>query len=934
MSRKRNGLRPLRWSARARGVAVAALSAALLAGCGQSPEEMLASAKSYIEKQDLNAASIQLKNALQENGNLAEARFLLGSIHVRQGDAVGAVKELQRARELGYPPEPIAPLLARALLSAGEFDTLLKDFAETRVTDPRDQAVILAVLGDANLAKRDADKARAAYLDAIASDPDQAEARIGLARTHMVKGDLKAAEEEVREAIKRKPDSAEAHATLADLLTMRNEPEQSMLSLREAIRLAPRAVNYHFAYVSQLLRQGNAAEAEKALQAMQAVAASHPSTRYLKALMDYQGNRLVEARDTLLQVLKDAPQYLPAELLAGTVMVRLNDHTQGRSHLERVLQRAPREPMARRTLVASHLATGEAQRALELLQPLLQGQDLDPRLLALAGQVFLANGDFERSEEYFERAARAAPDDAQARMRLGVARMAGGDTDAAFADLESAAQMDDSAFQADLALVMAHLRRGETDKALEAHAQLERKQPDNPLVHNLRGGLMLAKRDVPAARAAFEKALSLRPDYLAAAVNLARIDLAERRPDDALGRVKAVIERNPKSVEALLTLAELQRSTGAAAADVLASLERAEAASPGAVAPSLAIVQHHLRQRDFPRALQAAQKVAAAYPDDPRVVETLARSQLAAGDSQQAISALNKLAGLQPRSPQPWVMLADVQRSLKNNAAAEQALRRALGIAPDALDAQQRLIALLLEGGKRDDALKVARDAQARQPQRAAGYLLEGEVHGTSAKWAEAASAYRKALDNGGGGQAAVRLHAALLRAERKADADRMAADWLARNGSDLVMRGYLAERALADKRYPDAMALFSRMHEMAPQNALILNNLAWTAKELKDPKALEYGEQALRLAPENPAIIDTVGMIQIERGEFDAGITNLKRAVALGPDLLPLQLNLAKALAKAGRGPEARTQLDALLPRLKEGTPLQKEALALQKTL
>ena len=52
------------------------------------------------------------------------------------------------------------------------------------------------------------------------------------------------------------------------------------------------------------------------------------------------------------------------------------------------------------------------------------------------------------------------------------------------------------------------------------------------------------------------------------------------------------------------------------------------------------------------------------------------------------------------------------------------------------------------------------------------------------------------------------------------------------------------------------------------------------------------------------------------------------------GPDLLPLQLNLAKALAKAGRGAEARTQLDTLLPRLKEGTPLHGEALALQKTL
>lgn len=934
MSEKLNAFRPAGWTGSARGVAIAALTAALLAGCGQSPEDMLASAKSYMEKQDLSAASIQLKNALQENGNLAEARFLLGSIHVRQGDAVGAVKELQRARELGYPQEQIAPLLARALLRAGELDKLLEEFASTRVADNGSQGIILAALGDANLAKRDADKARAAYLDAIAADPDQVDARIGLARTHMINADLKAAEDEVREAIRRNPESAEAHATLADVLMMRNEPEQSLLSLREAIRLAPRAVNYHFAHVSQLLRQGNRPEAEKALQAMQSAAAAHPSTRYLQALMDYQNNRLVEARDTLLQVLKDAPQYLPAELLAGTVLVRLNEHVIGRTHLARVLERAPREPMARRTMVASHLATGEAQRALEFLQPLLQQENPDPRLFGLAGQVFLANGDFERSEEYFERAARAAPDDAQARMRLGVARLAGGDSAAAFADLESAAQMDDSVFQADLALVMAHLRRGETDKALEAHAQLERKQPDNPLVHNLRGGLMLAKRDVPAARAAFEKALSLRPDYLSAAINLARIDLAERRPDDALGRIKAVIDLNPKNVEALLTLAELQRTTGAAPADVLGSLERAEAASPGAVAPNLAIVQHHLRQRDFPRALQVAQKVAAAYPEDPRVVEALARAQLAAGDSQQAISALNKLASLQPRSPQPFVMLADVQRSLKNNDAAEQALLRALSISPDAIEAQQRLIAIKLEGGKRDAALKLARDAQARQPQRAAGYLLEGEIHGTGGQWSEAANAYRKALDNGGGGQAGMRLHAALLRAERKADAERVATDWLSTNPGDLVMRGYLAERALAEKRYPDAMALFSRMHEMAPQNALILNNLAWTAKELKDPKALEYGEQALRLAPENPAIIDTVGMIQVDRGDFDAGIANLKRAVALGPDLLPLQLNLAKALAKAGRGAEARTQLDTLLPRLKEGTPLHNEAHALQKTL
>lgn len=934
MTASKSGSRAASWSKRSRRLAAVMFSASLLAACGQSPEDMLASAKSYLEQNDLAAASIQLKNALQENGELAEARFLLGRIHLDQGDLAGAVKELERARALGYPEQTVVPLLARALADSGQFETLLKDFAGLELADAAARATVQATIGDAHLNGRDVDKARAAYAEALEADAQELRARVGLTRIHLIGGDLKSAEAEARKAVEQHPEVAAAHATLSDVLLMQGQGEPARAALREAIRLAPRAVNYHNALVMQLLREGDTAAAKEALAAMRTAAASHPATRYLEALMDYQEGRLADAREKLTLALKTAPDFLPAELLAGTVLVRLNDHALGRTHLLRVLERAPRAVAARRVLVASHLATGEAERALDLLQPLLEQPELDAPLLGLAGQVLLANGAFERAQTYFERAAKAAPEDARARMQLGVARLAAGDADAAFADLSSASQMDEGGIQADLALVVGHLRRGEHDAALQAQAQLERKQPDNPLVHNLRGGLMLAKRDVPAARAAFEKALSIQPGYLSAAVNLARLDLSEQRPDDALGRIRKVVEQDSRNVEALLALADIQRATGAAPADVLASLERAEAASPGAVAPNVAIIRHHLGQRDFPAALQRAQNTAAAHANEPRVVELLARAQLASGEAQQAISTLNRLAGLLPRSPQPLVMLADVHRSQQDNGAAEQALRKALAIAPDGAEVQQRLIALLVERGDSQAAIALAREAQSRQPQRPAGYLFEGEIHAKAGQWNEAAQAYRKALDAGGSGQAAVRLHAALTQAGRGDDAGRMAADWLDAHADDLVMRGYLSERALAEKRYPDAMQILARMHEMAPQNPLILNNLAWAAKETKDPKALEYGQQALRLAPDNPAIIDTVGMIQVAQGDIEAGVANLERAVALGPDLLPLRLNLVRALVTAGRKDDARAQLDALLPRLKEGTPLHREALAVQGSL
>lgn len=929
---KRTGLG---WSmGRGRRLALAAITAALLAGCSDSPEEMLASAKSYLASNDLNAASIQLKNALQENANLAEARFLLGKVNLERGDVPGAAKELQRALDLGYEREQVVPLLARAWVRAAEFDRVLNEFKDVELADASARSMLLGAVADAHLAKANAADAARTYEAALAAQADNDDAAVGLARARLFGGDAAAAEEGARALVGRRPELATAHEVLAEILLTQGRVDEAIKAMEETVRIRPDAVGYHYALVSHLLQQNRAEEAAVRLEAMKKLAPASPSTRYLQAFVDFRDNRLKEARDGVLEVLQKNPDFMPAQLLAGSVLLRLNDHTQARTHLNAVLTRAPMHPLARRMLVASHLSSGEAARALELLQPLLEQPTEDARLLGLAGQVYLANGDFDKAETYLQTAVKAAPDDAQARLRLGVARLAGGDASGAFADLESASQMDAGAIQADLALVIAHMRQGELDKALEAQAQLEAKQPDNPLVANLRGRLMIARRDLPAARAAFAKALSLQPDYLAAALNLARLDLAEKRPQEALAHVQAIVDRNAKNVEALLALAELQAATGAAQGEVLATLNRAQAAAPTALPPALAIVLHHLRHRDFPQALAVAQKAEAAYPNDPRAVDMLARAQLGAGNTEQGIASLNRLAGLLPQSMTPLIVLAEVHRNARNSAAAEQALRRALAIRADSVDVQQRLVALLNERGDREAALKVARNVQKQHPGLAAGYTLEADVLAGDAKWTEAVASYRRALERNAGGDVATRLHAALLRGQRKAEADKLVADWLRERPKDLVMRAYLGERALAEKRYPEALRLFRTMSEVAPQNPLVLNNLAWTAGQLKDAKALEYAERAAALAPDNPAILDTLGVIQIDRGQAEKGLASLTRAVSLAPDLLPLRLNLVKAYARLGRSADARKELDGLMPKLREGTPLHTEALAVMKTL
>ena len=103
----------------------------LLAGCGAKPEAMVASARDYLAKNDRPAAIIQLRNALQKNPDLAEARFLLGRALFESDDYATAQKELRRARELGYPADDVIPLLAETMLRSGEFKKVIDEFGKS-----------------------------------------------------------------------------------------------------------------------------------------------------------------------------------------------------------------------------------------------------------------------------------------------------------------------------------------------------------------------------------------------------------------------------------------------------------------------------------------------------------------------------------------------------------------------------------------------------------------------------------------------------------------------------------------------------------------------------------------------------------------------------------------------------------------------------------
>lgn len=925
----RNTTRVLR-----RSTASALLTAFLLLGCGQeSPEAMLASAKEYLGKNDHKAAVIQLKNALQQNPQLGEARFLLGKALLEGGDATGAEVELRKAKELAFSQDLVVPLLARTLLALGQPGKVTDELAKEVPTTPEAKADLEVSIGQAHLMNGQVERGSAAFAEALAAVPGYPPALLGQARLKASQGDFPAALALLDGGLEKSPKLYEAWFLKGDLLAARGDSAGAMAAYQKTLEVKPEHVGAHGAVVRQLLTEGKFEEAQKQLAAMTKLAPNHPQTTYLRALYAYQKKDYAAAKEAMDLTLKRASASPLVQQLAGLIEYERKAYTQAEAHLLKALSGTPPLGLARRALIASYLRSAQPDKAMAILQPVIDKIDQDSNMLALAGQVFMQNGQAEKAAGYFAKAAALDPKSTAKRTSLAMVNLARGDTEGAFHDLEQIASVD-TGNRADLALIAAHLQRREFDRALKAITVLEAKQPSNPLTHNLKGTALLGKRDVAGARKSFEKAVELNPAFFPATANLASLDLAEKKPDEARKRFETLVAKDPKSVPGHLALADMKAKAGGAVDEVAALINKAVAANPNDSSARIALVGFYLGKREMKKALTAAQEAAVALPDRAEILEIAGRAQFAAKEYNQAQATYSKLAALVPTSPLPYLRMADVEVAAKHKDAAMEKLRKALEIAPDSLEAKRAMMMLLLDAGRTQEAVVIAREMQKQRPKEVVGYILEGDAHATKTDWGSAVAAYRAGLKQlPGASELGIRLHAALLGGGNTAEAEKLVESWGREHPKDNRFRLYLAEAASARKDYAGAARIYRALLDAQPENPALLNNLAWVAGQLKDPKAIEYAEKANRLAPNSPALMDTLGMLLVDRGEHARGLDLLKKAVEAAPGVPLIRLNRAKALIKAGQKGEARGELE-YLEKLGGSFPGQAEVAELRKGL
>lgn len=902
----------------AKGVVLIGLVVATLMGIAQGADdsaEYLADAKKFLAKGEAKAAVIQLKNALQADPVNVEARLLLGNTYIRLADGAGAEKELSRARQLGADADRWAPGLGQAFALQSKYQELLDSVKVDEGMSVENRAKVSSMRGHAHLALQQVDEAIASYDKALELNPNSPDARLGKARVLISKKEIEAARQELNLLIEQNPDLAEARIVRGELARQAGQLDEAIADFSKAKALAPQNRRAYIGHGLVAIAQRDSDAALADVEEIRKRFGEMPFASYIHAMAAFQKRDLETAKDQLQLVLRVMPSHVQSLLLYGVVAYAKNDFQTAEDYLARVATLLDKNLSVAKLLAAARLKMRSANRAIEGLKPMADQYPEDAQLMALLGNAYLQAGKNAEGSEYMAKAVELDPDRALLRTQLALGRLAGGDTDAAISELESAVDLGQDVVQADVLLVLSYLNKKEHDKALEASLKLEKRMANSPIPFNLTGLAYLANRKLELAEAKFQEALKQDPDFVVANMNRARLALVAGSLDVAEQRYQDVLKQQADHQGALMGMASLAQRRGDR--DTLEKwLTRANKAHPKALQPLLLLAELRLQQGDALKAANMLSGLPANYNDLAAVLRVRGMAQLQEGEFNNAVRTLRKLVEQQPQSIEGWFQLARAQAAAGDLRSSRTSFIKAIEIDNAAKLPMLRigLGELELRAKNYNAALDIAKDLQDQFPKNALGYEIEAAAYRGLDQMDKALLAVEKAVRTEGSSKRINLFAHSLSASGNPKRAIQVLRDWLKTNPKDGtswttlgMLQQQIGKNEAATRSYEQAL-------EIAPDNPVILNNIAWLYHLAGDKRALESSAKAYEIAPERPEIVDTYGWILYESGKKRQGLIVLQQALVAAPRNAEIALHVAEALRANGRAREARPILERVV--------------------
>lgn len=886
-------------------------------GCGRAPtpQEHIAKANDYFVSGELQSASIELANALQQEPDNVDARWLLARVSLAQGDAARAERDARRAMEQGIAQGEARLLLVRAILLQGDADRAIAEATSLPPDLPAAQrAVLLGLRSQAHVLKGDLDDAQFMIDDALSLDPDCVEALVARAVIYTLRRQYDEAEEWATRALAANDRSADAWSALGELELARGNAAEAETAFGNAIK------NRDFANLDRARRALARLQLEKFEEAEADIVAlgrhglkNHPYVNHVLGLVRFGQRNYRDAAAAFEATHAMQPNLVQNRMYLGIAHYFLGNLEQARHHAAWVQANAPRSGLAAQLLGVVSANLSDYTAANDALSTALRNSPDDSLTLQLLTNVSLLAGRTEAALEYATRLTALEPQSEQARESLMVARLM---TGRSLNEPGVTGQPPDGSddFTREFLLALEAFRDNRIGEALDSAARLHERFPDKVDPLNLLAAVHLARGQWDEAEVELEKVLQLDPDNAVARRNLAKIELQAGDPERATTLLRPLAEQFPTDEELALLLARAHFQLGDETTAV-ALLERLLEQNDNALSARSRLAAAHLSAGRLDRVLELTQGLGSTQLRQvPELLEVRGKALTLAGDVAAARSTFEQWVRLVPTSAPAHFYLSDSLAKSGDIARAHSELQRALELDRQYLPARVGEIKMLVQRGQVDLARKALDDLRSDFGERTEVLSIEGWFALGTGEFALAEERFRTMLEHAPHTDIITLLSRALwAQGEHDAAIAHLEA-WLRERPADIAVQLLIADAYLAQGRANDARMSYKAVLVHQPEHIVALNNLAWLTRETEPTAAMDYAQRAHQLAPENPHVLDTLGMLLLERGDVTRASRFVSEAAERAPDDLQIRLHLGRVLIRQNRLDEARKVLNTLI--------------------
>lgn len=885
---------------------------ATLAACGQkSPEQLIASAATYMQQSNPSAAIVELKTAIQQAPENAQARLALARVYLQLGDGAAAAKEFSRAVQFGIVNSDIAAERVRADYLAGfvpaeDIQQGLKPGSATSDTVMLYKAMIAfeqGQFGELDQTFLNVTKSTSPDISAFAS------AYVAIMQKDVAKAvtALEAIPTSSPVYIDSLMLKARAHQAL-------NELPKAIESLNTYVKAVPQSNFAKIMLAETYIRNNQGNEAEPLIDSMLKRFPEQPIANYLKSTIELDQKEFVKAKEHAEKAINNGYTTLYPHVVAAMASINLELNAQALSHLRAVKDQLKQVPQLEKAYAMLELQAGNADEAAKILKTQSFGEQ-DLKLIAAATADLARQGATQGARELLQHVEQNLDKNVQSLAALGMIKMSlDKDAKAGIADLEAALNQKPDEKSTRFTLAMAYLSAAEYDKLAALTQQWKQAPETAAMAHTFDAFALAQQNKLDEAKTSADLALKADGKSIPALMLKARIALVSKDTETAKMLVAQSLELQPDYAQAIELSYGLNKGTEAETT-LIKSLKEQIAAKPERTDLRALLGRFYLDKKQYNEALQlvgAFNSNAESKPPQLWQIELTALQQI--NETKKLLTVAEEWHKAQPGEPQASIALIQALAANKQFGPALTHLTELRRKFPQDVRLNGMEILLQAENGNAEKALNAIKTLPADYQDNPDTLFLKARLQASKRDFGGAIKTLQQSYQ--------------IAKVEPTALA---LADLLSRNESPQAALKFLDNHFSTEARTPNLQGMYANLLlSLEPakaeqnflelikadeENLLALNNLAYLyAQQNKLDDAKSYAEKAIKLSPNHPDILDTYGVILLKQGNAMQALEQFTKSLQQRPDHPEVMLNQAEALIKSGNKAAAKETLGKML--------------------